>query len=740
MSDRLHTDEPKTSSSTSSWGSIVRGDASFDGRVILYIIKANQTSYINYMKPLILAEELKIPHVVSVIDTKEAWYRKVHPECYVPALKDEDPETKGEVIVFESTACLQYLTHRFDEQGTWGGRTAWEKGAIMSWTAYQTAGLGATAKYWLYFLKGYPNRESPELLPKTVAKLHANCIAQWNVLDKQLSRPGQSYIALPDRPTIADISFLPFAMPWMFNFLGEDIVEWPGIDAWSQQMLTFIILLLALSFVSRKVLIKRVNDVFSYTINALLCWKHPIMTPDGHTSLPSCPYRWPNGQGDVGKFLDGIANSEQWKSEHGGIYRIWSGMTPEIVLTRPEDVQNAFKDSDKHTKAMNNNTGWLMGELLGQCVGLISRNEWQKLQAAVGKPFVRSSATSYIPRIEKDIKEHFRDLELSGGLGLEVIDPVKDLKMLPFRVVANIVYGELSPGLRTSLEAMIPTRESLFKAIIKGGLSRFRISQIFPTKTNKTLLAFKKAWSSFNDSAYRQAVESDNGAPIIQMYEEIAKRIITRDQLHQTLDEMLFANLDVTIGGLAWNLLFLGKHLEYQRDLRTEAMSQKTATRGTSDEWIRYLSSQSTLLAATIYESARLKPVAPFSIPQAAPTTRTLGGFIVPSGTNLIVDTYALNVRNPYWGADRSEYRPTRFLEKRQISTRYQYWRFGFGPRTCMGKHVTDLIIRAVLVHLALNYRLSLTDGSKVWDRDPEVWITQPITSLQCQKIVGTES
>lgn len=58
----------------------------------------------------------------------------------------------------------------------------------------------------------------------------------WSILDKQLSQPAQSYIALPDRPTIADISFLPFAMPWMFKFLGEDIGNWPSIEAWSQRM------------------------------------------------------------------------------------------------------------------------------------------------------------------------------------------------------------------------------------------------------------------------------------------------------------------------------------------------------------------------------------------------------------------------------------------------------------------------------------------------------------------------
>ncbi|RMZ66213.1 glutathione S-transferase [Pyrenophora seminiperda CCB06] len=208
------------------------GDLAYDGRVILYIIKADQTSYINYIKPLILAEELQIPYVASVIDTKEEWYRDVHPERYVPALKDWCPDAKKEITVFESTACLQYLAERYDTEGLWRGKTAAERAAVLSWTAYQTAGLGPTAKYWLYFLKGYPNRQNPESLPKTVA----NVVQQWDILEKRLALPDQQYVALSDRPTIADISYFPFAMPWMFKFLDVDIASYPNIKSWGERM------------------------------------------------------------------------------------------------------------------------------------------------------------------------------------------------------------------------------------------------------------------------------------------------------------------------------------------------------------------------------------------------------------------------------------------------------------------------------------------------------------------------
>jgi glutathione S-transferase len=94
-----------------------------------------------------------------------------------------------------------------------------------------------TAKYWLYFLRGYPTRKNPVQLPKTIAKLHENTLKQWDILNKRLAKDGQNYIALPDRPTLADLSYFPFAMPWMFTFLGVDIKDWPHIQAWAERML-----------------------------------------------------------------------------------------------------------------------------------------------------------------------------------------------------------------------------------------------------------------------------------------------------------------------------------------------------------------------------------------------------------------------------------------------------------------------------------------------------------------------
>ena len=328
--------------------------------------------------------------------------------------------------------------------------------------------------------------------------------------------------------------------------------------------------------------------------------------------------------------------------------------------------------------------------------------------------------------IKKHTELHFDDLRQSRNLSGGLLAPAEDLKLLPFWVVAEIFYGELSSEMVAELKDIAVTREELFKHVISGGISRFSYSKYLPMKANGDLARFKARWKAFNDKAYEHAIATNNSAPIIRLYELMQNQIITAEQLLQTLDESLYANLDVTTGGISWNLVFLAAYEHYQELLRKEV-----AAAGDLD---KYLRSSTTLLAACIAESSRLRPLAAFSVPQSAPTTRIVEGYVIPAGTDFIVDSHALNTLNEFWGADGRVYRPERFLERSATELRYQFWRFGFGPRQCMGKYVADLIIRTLIVHLVQNYELSLSEYSSKWERDPETWINHPKMLIRCEK------
>lgn len=338
------------------------------------------------------------------------------------------------------------------------------------------------------------------------------------------------------------------------------------------------------------------------------------------------------------------------------------------------------------------NSGWLCGEILGSCLGLLNQSDWEATRTPLISTFHRNKSSSYIPLIQERVRRHFRKLEAENHQNEKamIVTPCKDLKLLPLWVLCDIIYGDLTEKMEQQLEEIVPLRESPWRQVISGKISRFTFSQYLPTSTNRDLRLFKEKWNRFNDDAYQRAKVKYPKHPIVSFYEAVEQKTMTKKVLLHTLDEALFANLDVTIGNFSWNPIFMAAHQEIQSDVRSEIKAAKKSS--TDDSLISYLSSTSTLLMACMLESARLKPMAPFSIPQAAPTDRIVENFIVPAGTSFIVDTYALNVLDPYWGKDNTQYRPARFLEQKNAGElRYRFWRYGFGPRQCLGKHVADV-------------------------------------------------
>lgn len=375
-----------------------------------------------------------------------------------------------------------------------------------------------------------------------------------------------------------------------------------------------------------------------------------------------------------------------------------------------------------------------MSQLLGKCVGLISGTEWQTVRATVEVPFTRKNATENLDIIHRWIKRHMAERWQHSRLSKGLLDPAEDLKMLPFWIVAEVFYGDLSPEQMETLQELAILREDLFKYVIHGGLTRFSFSHFLPTVANRKLAAFTKNWKAFNDQAYERALSMSKSSPIVKMYRLCKNGSITYEQLLHTLDESLFANLDVTTGGISWVLVFLAANPEYPRRLLDELETNLNHYQGDSKP---YILSSSTLLSACVVESSRLRPLAAFSVPQSTPTPRIVDGYLIPAGTDFIVDAFGLNTRNKkFWGHDVASFRPERFLEHTKGSTdlRYQFWRFGFGPRQCMGRYIADFMIRALIVHIVEYYDISLLNDADCqdWNRHPDMWISHPNTTIRC--------
>ncbi|KAL4949377.1 hypothetical protein BDW69DRAFT_198146 [Aspergillus filifer] len=211
-----------------------------DDVLVLYVKKASPTSTANAVKPLMLIEALNIPHHIHIIKStsNETWFHTVNPYKMVPAIEDvERYEANGQtqrLNAFDSSACLTYLAEKYDTEGLYRGRDLCERTIIMNWLMSYTAGLGATGKLWLLM-----KAPKPVDIGESLSVLLKYIRTEYDFLETRLSEPGQLYVALADRPTLADFAILPLANEKIAASAALDFNQWPKLKAWSEQMSSF---------------------------------------------------------------------------------------------------------------------------------------------------------------------------------------------------------------------------------------------------------------------------------------------------------------------------------------------------------------------------------------------------------------------------------------------------------------------------------------------------------------------
>jgi cytochrome P450 len=478
---------------------------------------------------------------------------------------------------------------------------------------------------------------------------------------------------------------------------------------------------------------------------------------DGRSYIPTCPYKFPDGKGST-KFLDGETVSREWARKYGSVYRIWTGLKPEMygiiqgrhgvliltmysILTRPDDIKAVYRDSDTHFKAGNVNAGWVLGELIGDGVGLLSSSDWKRVHAVVAPPFAQK-ATAYASLVMSRVQRHFAAIEQSREqqrLKPLHLKPTEDLNSIPFWVLSDIVYGELPGAMNEELAALIDLRNQIWAYTFKGGWSLLSIHKHCSPTVSKKLQEFEQRWEAFNDQAHDHILAKGTvSLPIVSLHQAVQEGRVKRSEVLHSIGESLFTNIDVTMGTFAWIAILLAVHPEIQNELRQEITEARQ--KGTTEAWHRYVTSNSTLLACCILESGRLRPIANYTYPQYLQSDRVVGGYLIPRGTYFIVDTNALNRRDPGWGLDGDQFRPRRFMGTPASEFRYRLWRFGFGPRQCLAQALADTMLKCLVVYLIEKYKVSIPEalvrGKEDWkQRKPDTWFSMAENGVLCEEI-----
>lgn len=148
--------------------------------------------------------------------------------------------------------------------------------------------------------------------------------------------------------------------------------------------------------------------------------------------------------------------------------------------------------------------------------------------------FARSVPTAYVALVQAQAESYFDELRTGQNLRQGLLDPIEDLKLLSVFIVANIIYGKLSPEMERQLRDMNPRHEALFRHVISGGLVRFSFSRFLSIKANKALISFRTEWHAFYQKAFERALQKSLNAHIIKMYTAVTYKVIRHEQLPNT--------------------------------------------------------------------------------------------------------------------------------------------------------------------------------------------------------------
>ncbi|KAJ6722504.1 CYTOCHROME P450 FAMILY PROTEIN [Salix koriyanagi] len=139
-------------------------------------------------------------------------------------------------------------------------------------------------------------------------------------------------------------------------------------------------------------------------------------------------------------------------------------------------------------------------------------------------------------------------------------------------------------------------------------------------------------------------------------------------------------------------------------------------------------------LQACVKEALRLYPAGPLSGFREFSADCTIGGYCVPAGTRLILNTHKIQ-RDPRVWPDPSEFKPERFLgSHKSVDVKGQHFEllpFGAGRRACPGTALGLQMSRLVLASLLQAFEISPPSNEPI-DMTATAGLTSsPATPLQ---------
>nr|WJZ49105.1 cytochrome P450 [Isodon lophanthoides var. gerardianus] len=202
--------------------------------------------------------------------------------------------------------------------------------------------------------------------------------------------------------------------------------------------------------------------------------------------------------------------------------------------------------------------------------------------------------------------------------------------------------------------------------------------------------------------------------------------IVEADGHKLTTDHLTHLMLDMFVGGSETNttsIEWVMSELVINPDKMAKVKDEMKSVVG--DRELVHESEMEKLpyLQAVIKEVFRLHPPGPLLLPRKAESDQEVNGYLIPKGTQILVNVWAMG-RDPSIWKNPESFEPERFLDQNKDfkGQDFELIPFGSGRRICPGLPLADRILHMATATLVHNFDWKLEEGTADADHQGELF------------------
>nr|QZP13095.1 cytochrome P450 CYP72A567 [Psammosilene tunicoides] len=393
----------------------------------------------------------------------------------------------------------------------------------------------------------------------------------------------------------------------------------------------------------------------------------------------------------INPFVDQLLN------KYGTNCFMWMGPVPTVHIGEPELVREAFNRMHEFQKPKTNPLSALLA------TGLVSYegDKWAKHRRLINPAFHVEKLKLMIPAFRESIVEVVKEWEKRvPESGSAEIDVWPYLTSLTGDVISRAAFGSVYGDGKRIFELLSVQKELVLSLLKYSYIPGYTY---LPTEGNKKMKEVNneiqrllenviqnrkkamEAGEAAKDDLLGLLMDSNYKESLLEGGGKNKKLIMSFQDLIDECKLFFLAGHETTAVLLAWTMILLSKHQDWQTRAREEVLATFGMREPTDYDALNRLKTVTMILN----EVLRLYPPVISTNRKLFNGEAKIGNLIIPSGVGISLLTVQANRDPKVWGEDASEFRPDRFAEGLVKATKgnVAFFPFGWGPRICIGQN-----------------------------------------------------